>query len=805
MAQHRVTIAVAGNPNSGKTSLFNALTGANQKVGNYPGVTVEKKEGQRRLGDLTLHFVDLPGTYSLNTFSLDEVVARDYIVDERPQVVLDVVDASNLERNLYLSLQLAEMGVPMVMALNMSDVAEQRGQQIDCAALSERLGVPVVPTVGNRRDGIDQLLATLQAVATGQRAASPKTVPYGPVLEPVVDRLSEALAADQAIQADGLSRWLAIKLLEQDPRIGERIRQQSPDGHASLAQASQAASDLQERQEDDAPTLIAEQRYAEASQLVRQVLTRGEAKDTLTDRIDRVLCHRALGLAFVALAVYATFSLTFQLADGWAWIPWIDGWETPCGVLGWFFDVYLLSLFDWLPSGPLRSLLVDGIIGGVGGVISFVPIIFFMFLLLALIEDSGYVSRIAFVLDRVLRTFGLQGKSILAMIVSGGIAGGCAVPGVMATRTLNDERDRLTTMLVAPFMNCGAKIPVFAMLIAAFFAEYQGIMMWLLVVIAWTVALLAALTLRKSIIRGVESPFVMELPPYHLPTAGAVVRNAFQRSWSYVRKAGTVILAVSVVLWAMMYFPRTDQTHVERQQAELAETTAAAATPLALAHHLSPAELPHMVTFTQQVAQASQPQRDLLKRTSPQRFMLAQAALGEADFSLYPHLRAPGQLLADYIGTSQEIERLAAAAQLRGSIAGIIGRSLEPLSRYAGFDWKDNIALTGGFAAKEVIVSTMGTAYSMGSVEPIETIAENQQGNPLARRIASDPEWNRLRAFSLIIFVMFYAPCLVTTSVIWRESGHWKWALFATTYSTILAFVLSVLVYQVGQFLGLGL
>jgi ferrous iron transport protein B len=384
-------------------------------------------------------------------------------------------------------------------------------------------------------------------------------------------------------------------------------------------------------------------------------------------------------------------------------------------MMGWLFE-QLSGLVAPLegPAPMLHSLLNDGIIGGVGGVMEFVPLIFIMFLFISVLEDTGYIARVAFILDRVLQTFGMQGKSILALVVSGGLgAGGCAVPGVMATRTLREEKDRLVTMLVVPFMNCGAKMPVYAMLIAAFFAESRTSMMVLLWALSWVVALCSAWVLRRFVIKGEQTPFVMELPPYHMPVPRSVLMHTWERTWMYIRKAGTIILALSIMLWAAMYFPRLPE--------------------------------PDPTTGAQ--------------------------VLSEDD---------------------------ASAQQLAGSFAGRLGRTLEPATRWAGFDWRTNIALVGGFAAKEVVVGTLGTVYSMGSS------TSDEEFETLSARLASDPGWNPLKAFALMIFVMLYAPCLVTVVMIRRESGSWKWALFATAYSTAVAFVLAAGVYQAGVLLGLG-
>jgi len=735
--QATFTVAVAGNPNAGKTTLFNMLTGANQTVGNYPGVTVEKKTGVVTGERCRLEIVDLPGTYSLTAYSQEEVVARDFIIDDRPDVVISVVDASNLERNLYLTLQLAEMGAQLVVALNMHDIAEQRGIHIDTAELSRLLGVPVVITVGNRGQGKRELLSVLENLLLDGAKTKPMNPTYGPELESAVRELAAALQEDQAVGERLPSRWLAVKLLEHDERSRDRVLREAAAPTGILALAHRLADQVRKRQNEDPAVFVAEHRYGHAAGVVRDCVTVHDQGRTLTDAIDTIVCHRGLGFFFVALIVFASFKITFFLADGLTWIPWIGGWRSPVGVSAWIFDDWLPTLVSGMAEGPLKSMVLDGAIAGVGGVMGFVPLIFVMFLMLGVIEDSGYIARIAFVLDRVLRAFGLQGKSILAMIVSGGIAGGCAVPGVMATRTLREEKDRLVTMLVVPFMNCGAKMPVFAVLIAAFFRGYRGEMLWFLAALSWVFALLAALILRRFVIRGEQTPFVMELPPYHVPTLRNVLMVSMERSWMYLKKAGTVILAVSIVLWALMFFPRQDTVEFERQRTEL-KTSMEAAVP----------------------------------------------------------------------GKAQSIERELHALddqqqqnQIEHSFAGRFGRSLEPISQLAGLGWRENIALLGGFAAKEVIISTMGMAYSLGKVEAEEQVAGDM---PLVMALRQDRKWNPLRAFALIVFVMLYAPCLVTVAAIWRESGSWKWAAFSVVYSTTIALVVSVMVYQVGSALGIG-
>jgi ferrous iron transport protein B len=795
-----VTVAVAGNPNAGKTTLFNLLTGSKQTVGNYPGVTVEKKEGWVQWQDVSLRIIDLPGTYSLTAYSLEEVVARATIVDERPDVVLNVVDASNLERNLYLSLQVAEMGRPLVLALNMHDIAVQRGIAVDMAKLAQWLNVPVVATVGHRGGGRAELLDTLVRVAQGQLPAQPLAVDYGPVLETALADLVAIIAADPALAATLPPRWLAIKLLEADAKVVERVQNTGAAAPAVLAAAARLARQVAAQEGADPASLIAEHRYGHAAGIVRGCVTVSDRGTTLTDAIDTIVCNRLLGFFFVGLVVFLAFKVTFLLADGVRYVPWVNGWTTPVGVFSWFFDDALPLLTSRLAPGPLKSLLDHGIIAGVGGVMGFVPLIFFMFLILAAIEDSGYVARIAFVLDRVLRVFGLQGNSILAMIVSGGIAGGCAVPGVMATRTMREEKDRLTTMLVVPFMNCGAKMPVFAMLIAAFFARWQGEMMWLLAVLSWVFALGMAFCLRRTVARGEQTPFVMELPPYHLPVLRHILRSALERSILYVRKAGTVILGVSILLWAMMYLPRLDPAPFARQR-QAAATAAGAA--LAQTPYTSLRAAAGIETAAELVRQVRQGLADSERRRwqedQPELLAVAEVAAGVRAAATAPVAEA-ANVLREYVAQVDRSVGEQRSAQLQHSCAGRLGQALQPLAGLAGFDWRDTIALLGGLAAKEVVLGTLSMTYSMGDPHG----ATDRGDFAIAEALRADRGWNPLRAFALLLFVMLYAPCIATLVTIGRESGSWKWAAFSAAYSTTLAWLVATLVFQVGSALGIG-
>ncbi|WP_456387628.1 ferrous iron transport protein B [Desulfolithobacter sp.] len=716
-------IALAGNPNAGKTTLFNHLTGARQHVGNYPGVTVEKKEGFFQHKGREINVIDLPGTYSLTAYSVEELVARDFLVGERPDVVIDVVDASNLERNLYLTVQFLELGVPLVVALNMIDVARNRGIGINTDRLSKLLGVPVVPIIARTGEGVDQLMDTAVSVAADNTTTlSPALLRYGPDLDPVIKQMTGIIEENKLLTELYPPRWTTIKILEDDDQILDKVSKASPPLADELLRLSQTVTaHLQQTLDVYPEAIIADHRYGFIRSLLRQgVVTRQFRTDRLytSDRIDKVVTNRILGPIIMALVLFGLYTFTFNyssvfvdwLAAGFSW-------------LGGFADTTL-------PDGPLKSMIISGAIDGVGGVLGFVPIIMFMFFGIAVLEDSGYLARVAFMMDRIFHFFGLHGSSVMPFIISGGIAGGCAVPGVLATRTLRSPKERLATLLTVPFMNCGAKLPVLTLLIGAFFSQHQARYMFLATIAAWLVALFAAKFLRMTVLKGGSTPFVMELPPYRLPTLRGLMIHTWERTWEYIKKAGTVILGISILLWAMMTYPglpEETRNGFDQKRQELSQVL--------------PAE-----------------ERD--------RALLA-------------------------------IDQQQAEAALRHSLAGRIGTALESVSRVAGFDWRTNIALVGGFAAKEVIISTLGTAYSLGEVDP-------EASGSLKDRLISDPHWNPATALAVLAFIMFYSPCFVTVVAIAREAGSWKWAFFSMGFNTVFAFILAVIIYQTGMLLGFG-
>jgi ferrous iron transport protein B len=537
----RITVALAGNPNSGKSSLFNLLTGARQHVGNYPGVTVEKKEGYCTHEGWEIAIVDLPGIYSLTAYSTEEIVARHFLLEDKPDVVVDVVDASNIERNLYLGTQLMEMSPPMVFAFNMADLAKRRGLVFDLEQLSRLLEARIVPTVGNKGEGRTQLLDAIVRTAREGRKPRVHQVQYGDEIEEELGRVEGAVSRWEGPLAGKYgSRWLAVKLLEQDEEIVAKV------GHKEVLDAvDRSVRHLRGIFRDEPEIVMADRRYGFISGACQETIRNSvERRHDASDMIDAVVTNRILGLPIFLLLMYAVFWLTFTLGK----YP-MAGLEWLVGSLG----TSVSGLWPQASDNWLRSLLVDGVIAGVGGVVVFLPNILLLFLAIALLEDTGYMARAAFVMDRVMHKIGLHGKSFIPML----IGFGCSVPAIMATRILENRRNRLTTILVIPLMSCGARLTIYSLMIPAFFApHWRGPVMWLIYLVGILLAVACARLLRLTIFRGETTPFVMELPPYRMPTLKSILIHMWQRGWMFLKKAGTMILSVSVVLWVLASFPK---------------------------------------------------------------------------------------------------------------------------------------------------------------------------------------------------------------------------------------------------------
>jgi ferrous iron transport protein B len=835
-----ITIALAGNPNSGKTTIFNELTGLRQHVGNYAGVTVEKVTGRCRHGGADFEIVDLPGTYSLTAYSIEERVARRFIVAERPSVVVDIVDASNLERNLYLATQLMELGAGLVLALNMSDVARARGVEFDLPQLSALLGVPIVQTVGNRGKGLEEMMDAALAVARSDQPMRPRQVNYGPEIEEEIAKVAAAIGSGGPVPAGYTARWLAIKLLENDSEVRELA------GSAEAMRQVEASSHHLRTIFGDSPELvIAGRRYAFISGACQEtVRSTVEARHTLSDRIDTVLTHSIAGMPIFLGMMYLVFYLTFTLGEyPTRWLEDLFGWAGGA----------ISGLWPAGSDSMLRSLLVDGVIGGVGGVVAFLPNIMLLFLGIAMLEDSGYMARAAFLMDRLMHRIGLHGKSFVPML----IGFGCSVPAILATRTLESRRDRLTTMLIVPLMSCGARLTIYALLIPAFFAEqWRAPVLWLIYLIGIVLAIGLAKLLRATILRGEAPPFVIELPLYRLPTLRSLGIHMWDRSWMYLRKAGTVILGISILLWAMTSFPR--KTAFDRDYS--AETRQARAEALAGldsvgqtlglpggGDSLARALMPQLVAAPQSPqtrpapgataasatasAPASAPAaHDAVAAARIRAMARALAGLDEIhrrwDVALAEAAARPGSAQAvaiqhacrdamdrlaaadreafdaarlyrddirpAYEGRLAEIRDARRAEQLAYTVAGRIGHAMAPVLRPLGFDWRIGTALVGALAAKEVFVAQMGILFAVSD--------QGSGGETLSARLAQ--AYTSLEAFCLMLFCLISAPCAATIVCTWKESGSIKWAALQLVGLTVLAYVVTMAVYQAGRLLG---
>ena len=811
-----ITVALAGNPNSGKTTIFNNITGARQHVGNYPGVTVEKKEGRRRHGDVDMRVVDLPGTYSLSAYSLEELVTRNFIIDEQPDVVVDILDASNLERNLYLATQLMELRAPLVLALNMTDVARDRGIEFDIERLSKLLGAPVVPMVGRTNMGTEDLLDAILSVASGeeeltrQAQSRRRRIDFGADIETELAAIRSLIEEKDELTASFDPRWLAIKLLEHDEEAMRVVTD-----FAIRDRVRQAATHVEQIYGDFPEIVIADRRYGFISGACQEAVRNTvESRHSLSDQVDMVLANRVIGLPIFFALMYLVFELTFTLGD-----PLMRVLESTFGWMG-------ATISSWWPEGSdsvLRSLLVDGIIGGVGGVVVFLPNILLLFIGIAFLEDTGYMARAAFIMDRVMHRFGLHGKSFIPML----IGFGCSVPAIMATRTLDNQRDRITTMLVIPLMSCGARLPIYALIIPAFFgSQLHAPMLMLIYLIGILLAVLAAKLLRSTIFKGQSTPLVMELPPYRMPTLRAVGIHMWERAWLYLKKAGTIILGISIVLWALTSYPKLDEPSRNYEQARAAATEQYEAGVRALNPALGlPADSDKMLT-----ALRSDVAPDSTVPTELAAFILAlrKSDALHADFarvagrtgeqtteilmlrhdrdaalrgiedvfpSIYPVVSEyQAQVRGPYDRVIETIERMQRNEEVRHTVAGRIGIALEPLLTPMGFDWRLGTAMIGAFAAKEVFVAQLGIVFSVG---------ESAEGsNTLRQRLRQN--YTPLIGFCIMLFMLIATPCMATVAVTKRESNSWKWALLQLGGLTAFAWFLTTVVYQIGKFAGIG-
>jgi ferrous iron transport protein B len=686
-----ITVAIVGNPNIGKSTLFNSFTGSNKHVGNYPGVTVDKNEGLRVYRDYNIKFIDLPGTYSLSAYSDDEVIVRDFLINEKVDIVINVVDSTNIERNLYFFTQIMELDSSIILALNMIDVLKSQGKSINTKTMSILLGVPVFATIANKEIGINSILECILDTYKSKNFKNQmrRKVDYGENIKKELIKL-EKLVLKNLELLKFPKNWFFVKLLDKDP-LTLKLISNSTNQVEILEQVKKSRNNIKEHFGKGAEVEIAKRRYNYASSIVKAVLSKTDVgKVDLTEILDNFILNKYLGIPIFLFVMYIIFKFTFAFSEPVSRLFNL--------FLKWFVEIVL----NIIPSGSMQSLVVDGIISGVGCVLAFFPLIMFMFFAIAFFEDSGYLARAAFVMDKVMGKFGLNGKSFLPLMLS---TNGCAVPGIIATRTLDSKRDRLITMFVVPFMICGAKLPVFALVIGALFPQkYCVIIMFFMYILSIIIALSVAKILDMIVLKKELAHFLMELPPYHLPTLKGLFLKMWERSWLYVSKAGTVIVFMSILVWVAFAYPKIplDKKNVTVQSA---------------------------------------------------------------------------------------------SKQMKYSIAGKAGEILDPLFKPIGMDSSKAIAIISGFAAKEMIVSTLGTIYSIDKVNNKNTVT-------LKEKIAKDENWPLLKGITFLIFCLIYAPCLASVTIFFKESGsNYKWMVFMVIGNTIFAWIVSFIVFQVGTLL----
>lgn len=792
----KLRVGLAGQQNAGKSTVFNMLTGANQHIANYPGVTVDKKTGYYSYRGCRVEVADLPGTYSLTSFSLEERVARDFLLRDRPDVIVNVVDVSSLKRSLNLTLQIMEMELPMVLGCNMMDVARHNGITLDVEGLAKRLGMHVIPLIGRKGVGKKELQEAILATAR-QPGAAVLRVSYE-ALDPEIDRLRQQIDA-AGIGGACPGRWLAIKLIEGDREAEKLLAEELGREHALLQEARRVREALADELGMDLADYMFACRSRLANALVEACLTESHrGRLSLSDRIDSVVLNRLAAPVFLVATVFLIYQLSivkgYELTQYW-WPVLAKFRALVAGALpdaGMLQDSYLRSMGLWM-------------VDSANALLNYIPIFLILFSLIAILEDSGYMARIAFILDKLLHLFGLHGQSTLPYILGGVFAGGCAVPGVMATKGIPDHRSRMATILTVPYMNCLAKIPFYTLIINVFFAPYKSWAMLFLSTITIFAALLVARLLTATILRGTETaPFVMEMPRYHLPTFFGVGQRAVERTWQYIKKVGTIVVAVSVCVFTLLQFPGIGQEAMAEFDAQMEQAVGAFRKKIEKTKYSvqlqDDAALLALVNLysTYKAAKlniggaaASQALDARYEKKHPDLFPLLKPRKDDKDG------QRVSKALRNLSSKRELLRRQIKERQIETSLLGIVGRSLEPITQWAGFNWKINVAILSSFAARESSVATIGVLYQQGADE-----SKNLEERMGAE--AGSNDFTPLHALAIMVFFALYPPCLATTIMIKVQTGSYRWMLFSILFPTTLGFVVAIGIFTGGRLLELS-
>ena len=733
-----INIAFVGNPNAGKTTLFNETSNSQEHVGNYSGVTVDSKTTNFKYKDYSFNVTDLPGTYSLSAYSPEELYVRKYIFDEVPDIVVNVLDASNLERNLYLTTQLIDMDIKVVVALNMYDELNKKGARFNYKELASMIGVPFVPTVGSKGKGINELLDKIIDVYNDKETIVRHIhINYGKSMENAINAIQSKInTSENSWLTNKISpRFVALKLLEKDEDLIKLAG--NCENNKEIAKTSQHwIEKLEKHWSDDSETIISDARYGFIAGALKETYVESPIKRRRkTEAIDNFITHKVWGFPIFIFFMWLMFQSTYTFGE--YPMNWIDSLVALIGD----------TISTYMPEGMLKDLIVDGMIGGVGGVIVFLPNILILFFFISLMEDTGYMSRAAFIMDRIMHKIGLHGKSFIPLIMGFG----CNVPAIMATRTLENRNDRLLTMLINPFMSCSARLPVYVLIIGAVFPNNPGTMLFGLYILGILMAATLAIIFKKTIFKSQEAPFVMELPPYRMPTLQTTLRHMWNKGVQYLQKMGGVILVASILIWALGYFPRESQLSKSFDD-KIEQNTS---------------------FYQEKIAQIPQNDSSTIKKLE------------------FEMLQEENHLLTEKENKRQE-----------NSYIGRLGKGIAPVLQPLGFDWKMGVSIITGIAAKEIVVSTMGVLYQadLDADENSQTLIHKIREEKYTEgAMKGQKVFTPLVSISFMIFILLYFPCMAVIAAIKKESGSWKWALFTVVYTTSLAWFMSFLVFQIGS------
>ncbi len=735
--QKEINVALVGNPNSGKTTLFNFASKSREHVGNYGGVTIDSKKASYKQDDYRFNLTDLPGTYSLSAYSPEELFVRKHILGEMPDIVINVVDASNLERNLYLTTQLIDMDIKVIIALNMYDEMKKKGDQFEYESLGKMMGIPIIPTVSSKGTGIKDLFKkAIQVFEDKDPTVRHIHINYGTNVENSISNIQDEIWKNPRLTDIVSSRFYAIKLLEKDSAADFILS--NWDNYKNIKKiAEQEIEKLESQLHEDSESIITDAKYGFIAGALKETYKGNlESKHRgKTNKIDKFLTNKYLGFPIFFLFMWIMFEATFKL--GSYPMNWIDTLISEAGT-------YIESV---MPAGALKNLIIHGIIDGVGGVIIFLPNILILFFFISLMEDSGYMARAAFIMDKIMHKVGLHGQSFIPLLMGFG----CNVPAIMSTRTIKNRNNRLVTILINPFMSCSARLPVYVLIISAFFKEYSGTILFGIYIFGILMAGLVAIIFKKTMFKTDEVPFVMELPPYRMPT----LKNTTQHMWSkgsqYVKKMGGVILVASVIIWALGYFPKNEDIKQK---------------------------------YEQKIEQNEKKYDQLLAQIPEKSIKQIEQAQNKKDSTL------------------RELRAEKAFAQQENSYIGKIGKGITPVMKPLGFDWRMSVSLLSGVAAKEIVVSTMGVLYqdetSAGNNSE-KLVQRLQQAKFQYGERKGEKVFTNVTALAFLAFILLYFPCVAAVAAIKKETGSWKWALFAILYTTLLAWLISFGVQQIGQ------